>query len=220
MQPQQPQGAPTLNSGPHGELDPNYGFIFNGQQKPGRRFPFKLPGSNNLTRIVLLVIAGGAILGILLIVVSSVLGSKGVHTKEVTDVIGRAEEIARVSDLVAKQSRDVATQNLAATTATSLTSQEEQLLLYLKKYHKKIVPKQLHFYQDSTTDTQMQTAASTNSLTPTYYAYLKKHMADYNNSIKTAEVSSGPIGKSILQNASSSNQILLSSPQLATATAQ
>jgi hypothetical protein len=221
MPPQQPQNQPTLNSGPHGELDPNYGFIFNGQQKPRRRFSLgRLPGGSNIAKLAVLFVAGGAILGIIIIVLSSTLFSTKINTKELDDVIARAQEISRVSDLVAQNTRDVNTLNLASTTSTSLTSQQEELLTYLHKFHKKISAKDLGLYLDKTTDTQVQTAASTNTLTTAYYNYLKKHLADYNNSVKTAYNTSGPAAKTILQNTSSSNQVLLNSQQLATALGQ
>jgi hypothetical protein len=216
MQPQQPQGAPTLNSGPHGELDPNYGFIFNGQQKPGKRFSLgRLPGGNSFAKFAILIVAGGAILGIIIVTLSSLFGPK-INIKEIDNVIARAQEISRVSDLVVINSRDVNTQNLASTTSASLMSQQQQLLKYIHKFHKKISAKDLSLYLDKTTDTQVQSAASTNTLTTAYYNYLKKNLTDYSGSIKTAYDTGGPAAKIILQNAYSSNKVILGSYQLAT----
>jgi hypothetical protein len=125
MQPQQEQPSNLPNP------NPDYNFIFN-DQKSKRRFGFKIPGGNNVTKLVFFIIAGALVLGVLIIVLSNIFSPK-LNTKQVTDVVARGEEISRVSDVVRQKSRDLNTGNLASTTSTVLTSQEVQLVDYLKK---------------------------------------------------------------------------------------
>jgi hypothetical protein len=211
MQPQSP--SPNLPS-----PNPDYNFIFDSQQK--KRSWFKLPGGNNLGKLTLLIIGVGAVVGIGIVVLSSILGPK-INTKEVVDVIARGEEIVRVSNNVAQKSRDLNTANLASTTSTAVTSQDGQLISYLAKNKKKVSPKEIAIYTNTATDTAVVSADQNNNLSEYYDSYLKKSLTTYQSSIKTAfDTSNGPNLRAILQNFSNSNQILLSTQQLANATPQ
>lgn len=226
MPPQQSQqqDQPTLPSGPNGSLDPEYNFIFQDKKKPKFHFHVGLPSGNNFIRNIALIVGTGIVLMIIIIVLANVfLGSRGVNSKQLVDVMAHAQEIARVSDLVSQQqsNADINTLNLSATTSNALNSEQAQLTSYLHSMRiKKISTKDLDVYLNKSTDTQLQTAAQNNNLSTTYYSYLKTQLAAYENSIKTAYNSSGPKAKQILQSASASTQTLLASPQLASATAQ
>jgi hypothetical protein len=207
----QPASLPNAN--------PDYNFIFS-DQKPRRRFSLRLPGGNSLTKLAILIITGGAVLGILIIVLSSFFGPK-VNTKEITDVVARAQEITRVSDSVTVKSHDLNTANLSSTTSAALTSQQGQLTTYLKKNRKKVSPKETAIYQNKKTDDEIQSADQNNRLSEYYASYLKKNLADYQASIKTAyDTAGGPNIKSTLDDFSKSNQIILSTQQIATASSQ
>jgi hypothetical protein len=210
---------PQLTPGPQANLpspNPEYNFIFS-DQKPRGRFNFHLPGGNNLTKLAILIVAIGSVLGILIIVLSSFFGPK-VNTKEITDVVARAQEITRVSDSVSKKARDLNTANLASTTSASLTSEEEQLITYLKKSHKKVSAKDTAIYASKKTDDEIQSADQNNRLSAYYVSYVKKNLTDYQASIKTAyNTAGGPILKATLNEFSKSNQIILNTQQIATA---
>lgn len=218
MPPQQPQNpqvppAPTPTS-----PSPEYDFIYSNQQ-PKRRFGFGLPGGNNLAKLTVLIVGAGAVLGILIIILSSVLGPKGVNTKQVADIMSRAQEISRVSTLVNQQpGLDPDIQNLTATTINSMDSEEAQLKAYLASAHKKVSTKDLNLHLDKAIDTQIQSAVQTNSLDTVYTAYLKKHLTDYQNALKTTyDGTKSATLKSILQDAFDSTQVILSAPQVAAA---
>jgi hypothetical protein len=209
---------PPAQSQPPTIQSPNqdYNFIFS-DQKPKKGFNLRLPGGNSLTKLAVLIVGGGAILGILIIVASSFFGPK-INTKELTDVIARAQEISRVSDTVVQQSHDLNTTNLASTTSAALTSQEQQLLDYLKKNGKKVTPKDAALYKSSKTDGEVTSADQNNRLSEYYYSYLKKNLTDYEAAIKTAyNTAGGPVLKSDLNGFSISTTTLLSAKQLATA---
>jgi hypothetical protein len=208
------QDQAPITPGPAGSLDARYNFIFN-DQKSKRRF--SLPKINSPIKMALLIVGGGAIFGVLIVTLSSLFGPK-LNTKELTEVIGRAQEISRVSDTVSQQSKDINTVNLAGTTSATLSSQQAQLLNYVKIQKKKIVVKELAIYTDKRTDAEIQGAEQGNRLSEYYNSYLKKNLSDYQAAIKTAyDTSSGPNIKAILNNSSISNQTILSTKQLATA---
>jgi type II secretory pathway pseudopilin PulG len=213
MPPQQPQNQPA----PVSNSDPTYGFITDPAQKPKRRFSFSLPGGNNLTKLTLLIVAAGAIVGILIVIASSVFGSSGVNKKELVDAVAQAQEITRVSDLVSQQSRDPVTLGLASTTSTSLTSQRAELLAYLKKAKEKVSPKDVAIYLNKKNDTDLQTAAQNNRLSDAYYTYLKNELGKYQTALKTAHKDNPKGAKTILNNAYNSTQTILSTQQITTA---
>jgi hypothetical protein len=194
--------------------DPNYNFIFS-EQKPKRGFKLSLPGSNNLVKLTLLIVAAAVVLGILIIALSSFFGPK-VNTAQITEVVARAHEISRVSDLVVLTSTDQNTRNLAATTSNSLTSEQAQLLGYLGSLHKKITAKDLNIYLDKNVDKDIQNAVQNNNLTQDYTDYLKKHLPDYETSVKLAYNGTNLTkAKSILNEASISTTLILSTGPLA-----
>jgi hypothetical protein len=221
MPPQQ-QNQPTMTPGPGGNLDPNYGFIFNGQKQPKKRLNFNLlPSGNNLTKITMLIVGVGAVLGILIIILSSVFGSKGVDTNQLVGIAARAREINRVSDLVLQQSNDTNTDNLAATTANSLSSEQAGIFAYLNGLHIKVNIKELGVYQDKNTDTELQTAAQNNSLSSYYNSYLKKQLTTYQNELKTTfDATKSSKLQAILKDAYSSTNVVLTSQQVASAASQ
>jgi hypothetical protein len=219
MPPDQNQDSPPTTLGTDKNLDPNYKFIFNGDQQPKQRF--RLPGGGSLTKLTILIVAAAAIVGVLIIILSSFFGSKGVNTKEVVDLIARAQEITRVSNLVAKQSKDSSVINLATTSTTTLNSDQAQLVNYIhKKTHKKINTKDINAYKDSKIDNELQIANQTNSLSSYYYSYLKKHLTEYRGAIQLTGNDNPASIRPILQQALASSSNLLSDPQLSTATAR
>jgi hypothetical protein len=205
----QPQQAVDPNS-----PNPDYNFIFS-DQKSKRRF--SIPKVNSPIKLALLIVGAGFVIGILVIVASSLFAPK-FNSKEITEVVGRAQEISRVSDVVAQQSNDINAVNLASTTSTTLSSQKTELLNYVNTHKKKILAKNLGLYTNKKTDAEIQTAEQANRLSEYYNSYLKNNLSAYQAAIKTAyDTSSGPNLKLILNNSSISNQTILSTKQLATA---
>jgi hypothetical protein len=209
MQPEAQQQTPA----PAGNTNPDFNFIFNGDQKPRRHF--NLPGASSPIKLALIIIGGGAVIGILIIILSGILSPK-VNTKEILDVAAQAQEISRVSAAVSDKSRDLNTANLASTTSTTLNSQEAELISYLKRNKKKANPKNLAIYLSKQTDSEAETANQNNRLSEYYYSYLKKNLVQYEASIKTAyDTASGANLRSTLQDYSKSTKVILSAQQLA-----
>jgi hypothetical protein len=78
-----PPEAQQQTPAPVGNTNPDFNFIFNGDQKPKRRF--RLPSTSSPIKLALLIIGGGAIIGILIIVASNLFSPK-INTKEILDV--------------------------------------------------------------------------------------------------------------------------------------
>jgi hypothetical protein len=217
MPPQQQPAPPTMTPGPNGNLDPNYGFIFNGQQKaPGGKFKFSLPGSGGSRRLIYMLLAGGIGLIILIPVLSGIFLKSGVNSKELIDVIAHAREIIRVSAIVEQKASDQSTKNLAATTQTALVSEETEMLNYLGKV--KVGIKDVQIYFDKNAENKVLTSIQNNNLNTTYGTYLKNELGKYQSAVKTANSKAPKKAKVILQEIYSSNQTILSSQQVARAT--
>lgn len=190
---------------------PEYDFIYKDQPQPKRGL--SLPGSGlpKSVRIIL-----GATLGLFLIIILYVVlfGNKTASSDQLVGVIGRAQEIARVSEMVQQQSKDQNTINLAATTGIALSSDKSQLSSYLIKHHQKVSANQLITYKNSNIDTQLQAASQNNSLDTFYSAYLKKQLDAYHATLASAYSTTGPNGKSILKTSNDSVETLLNTAQL------
>jgi hypothetical protein len=209
MQPQDQQQNPA----PVGNTNPDFNFIFNNGQKPRRWF--SIPRVNSPVKLAALIVVSGAVLGILIIVLSGLFGPK-INTKEITNVAAKAQEISRVSTTVTDLSRDLNTANLASTTSTTLNSQETELINYLKKNKKRANPKELAIYLNKQTDSELETANQNNKLSEYYYSYLKKNLSDYQVAVKTAyDTASGPSLRTTLNEFTLSTQTILKTQQLA-----
>jgi hypothetical protein len=212
MPPKQNQ-QPTLPNS-----NPDYNFIFN-NQKPQRRFSLKFSG-NSLGKLALLIIGGCIVLGIVIIVLSSLFGPK-INTKQIVDIMARDEEIRRVSTIVVQKTTDLNTANLASTTSAALTSDESRLNDYLNNNKVKAPPKELVVYINKNTDGEIDSAEQNNRLSEYYNSYLKKVLTDYQTAIKTAyDGTNGTKIRSELQEISDSTKTILSAPQLASASPQ
>jgi hypothetical protein len=222
MPPQQPQppSPPTMTPGPGGNLDPNYGFIFNGQQQqaPGGRFKFPLLPAGGSKRILMFVLFGAIALIILIPIISSIFIKSGVNSKELKNVLARDQEITRVSKIVEQKSNDQNTKNLASTTQVALVSEQAQLGGYLSSVKVKVAPNDLRLYFDAKAESKILTSIQNNNLSTTYGIYLKNEIGKYQSALKAADVKAPNKAHVILQNGYTSSQAILSSSQVAKAT--
>jgi len=200
-----PQAPPTPVSSPL--PNPQYDFILRDPQKPRRSI--KLP------KPVFMLVGLVAAVFILIIVSSLVKSNKASKIQPMIEVVGRAQEIARVSGNIQSQSNDPYTQYLAATTQITFSSEQYQLSKYLASHGTKITTAELLVYKDSKTDTLLQTAQQYNNLEPTYDAYLKTSLIAYQNSLKAASAGAPAARLAILNDDFASTQVLLAAPEIA-----
>lgn len=189
--------------------NPQYEFIFKDQAQPKKSFG--LPNLPSGVKITL-----GIVIGLFLVVILYVVlfSNKGGKSTPLMGVMGRAQEIARVSDMLQQQSKDEDTVNLAATAEISMSSDQAQLTSYLKKNHQKVNTSQLLVYKDTKTDSEVQAAAQNNTLESYYQSYLKKQLDSYHTALAEAYSTAGPNAKLILQKSNDSVETLLSLKQL------
>jgi hypothetical protein len=186
-----------------------YDFIMNDGQKPGKKSGKSLP---NLPKPIAITLA--TLFGLLILVVfyALIFGGKTTGTDQMIGVIGKANEIARVSTEVGQASHDPLTQNLAATTATALNSDSIRLSIYLKSHHTKIDAATLKTYTNKNTDAEIQVALQNNSLPAYYISYLKTSLPGYASSAKQVYTSASVTSKPILADAFNNAAVILISP--------
>lgn len=183
---------------------PNYDFINNPKlATSGRRgLPNFFQHASGISLLSLV-----AVIGIILMVVLFS-GSGKSYSGEV-DLISRATEIERVSSLVNDQASSQAIKDLAASVEASLTSQQEQLVAYLKKHGKKVDPSKTTTHKNTATDSQMQAAAQSGKLDQTYASYVKSALTPYQNALQDLYKTAPTTERSILADAYNSNKTLL-----------
>ena len=137
-------------------------------------------------------------------------GSTG--NSPVVDSIARSQEIIRISSsLGTQQGIDTNTKDLAVTVKASLSSQQQQLIAYLKSKGTKIDPAKEVIYKNSSTDAQISSATQNNDLLVFYKSYLKTNLPLYESALQKAYASADSKDKPILSNAYTSSQTILSS---------
>ena len=197
--------APVSSPSPN----PQYDFILRDPQQSKRGF-----GLPSLPKPMLILVGVVGLTFIIIIIAAVLGGGKGGSTQQLVEVVGRAQEIARVSTNMQQQSQDPDTQYLAATTQIALASEQYQLTTYLAKHGVKITPAELLVYKNSSTDTQLQAAKQNNDLETSYDAYLKTSLAAYQNAINNVKVGAPAARLAILNSASTSTQVLLAASEI------
>lgn len=190
--------------------DPKFDFMLKDNQKPKRRLA--LPGMSKPVKIIL-----GVVLAVfILIIISSTLSgrNKGA-TQPIINAMARGQETLRVTHAVQLLNlQDPTTQAVAATTLSSLTSDQQQLKVYLANNHTKLSAALLAADLDKTTDAQMLSASQNNNLDQAYKTYLQQSLTKYQADLQIAFKLAGPKGKTILKNAYDGAGTLLANPPL------
>jgi hypothetical protein len=175
-------------------------------QSSGKLSNLGKPAKILVAAVLALAIAIGAAL---------LLGGSDSNSQQVLDLMAQNQEIVRVSEAQEQKFKDANTKDFSATTQAVLASQKFQMGDYLNKSGVKYNEKQLAVKKNSSTDTQLQTAAQNNNLESAYLTYLKTSLTAYSNSLSQAfQAADSQTLKGTLQSAYSSLQTLLNSPQL------
>ncbi len=171
-----------------------------------------MPGMSKPVKIIL-----GVVLAVfILIIISSTLSgrNKGA-TQPIINAMARGQETLRVTHAVQLLNlQDPTTQAVAATTLSSLTSDQQQLKVYLANNHTKLSAALLAADLDKTTDAQMLSASQNNNLDQAYKTYLQQSLTKYQADLQIAFKLAGPKGKTILKNAYDGAGTLLANPPL------
>lgn len=174
MDPQQPYGS---------QGGGNYDFIINPEQQPKKSMVPQLGGDSAFTKKLIFIIGGAVILIILMWIVGSMLGG-GTNTTELTKLVQRQQEVMRVSAEGAT-SGDAAVRNAAANTTLSVTSQQQQWLVFLAQEGVELEQKQRELLENATTDSTLATARSNNTFDSAFLNIMQTYLTDYAATIQT-----------------------------------
>lgn len=189
----------------------DYDFILKDKQTAKRNLP--LP---NLPKPMLIAVAVLAGLILVIIVASLLSGRKNSQWQPFESILARGQETLRVTQMTQQelQLQDPQTKALAATVSSALTSDQQQLKIYLAKNKVKVSMAELAVDTDKTTDASLQSASQNNSLDSAYVDYVKGALAKYLADAQKALAGAGPNGKTILNNSISGTRALLNSSPL------
>ena len=201
MQPQQPYyGAPQPPV-----VQPNYDFITNPGQP--RRVP-SLGGGSMRNRIV--IVALGLILLIVAFMIISGLLSGGDNKAAMLVVVQDQQALIHLStNATAQTAISTTNKNSATTTKAVLTSQQAQLLTFLKKQKQAVPVAKLGLKVSPQVDKQLADALASSTYDTTYRDVVKSQLTDYGLAIRAAyKVTPGPNARNLL-NAAYESAVLL-----------
>ena len=202
MQPQQPYYGPPQPSGSP------YDFIVNPGVAPKRS---RLPGGNSVLARSLLVLGGILVLLVIFIVVKNLLLVDSTNTPLLVAAVSQQQELIHLSSkAVLEPTIEPTTKNFALTTQLTLTSQQQQLLAYLKGQGHKIAPKQLANQVSLATDQQLAAAASASTYDATFRQIMQTDLTTYKQTLQQAFAkTSGDAGRTLINKDYDSAQLLL-----------
>jgi uncharacterized protein YpmB len=202
MQPQQPvYGPPPSGPSP-------YDFIVNPNAGSGRS---RLPGGNSVVARSILVIGGMIVLLIVFIVGKNLLLVGSTNTPDLISVATQQQELIHLSyNAVQVQTIETTTKNSALTTQLALTSQQQELLVYLKNHGHKVAQKQLSSQGSAATDQQLAAAVAASTYDATFNQIMVTKLTTYKQSLQQASTKgSDAAGQALLQKDYDSAQLLL-----------
>jgi hypothetical protein len=123
---------------------------------------------------------------VIIIILGSIFGTKRQKVVGLSDVVGQAQEINRVSAAEAASLKDPSVIALAATTQSALTSDQAQLKKYADAHKLKVDAKKIASFTDKTTDNTLAAAASNNALDAAYVSYLQAALKSYRAALMAA----------------------------------
>lgn len=188
--------------------------------KPQRRSMNFIPtGSSLLVRVAII----GVGIIILIILFSVIKGLVVTPPFDTTAMIGLAQdqqEMVHITSQALQQSTQQQaalsqnTMNFAVTAQASLSSDQNQMLSYLKANGKKVKSKVLSQKVSATTDEQLSSAAANSTFESTYIQLMQTALKNYQTALKTTFVSTkGPKGRQLLNQEYMSSQLLLNQLQ-------
>ncbi len=210
--PIQPSGAPSGDGTP----PPDYGFITQPPKPPRRSLGLPSLPSNGPPFLRIAIVLGGLLVLLILFVIIKSLLSGGGNTQALTTVAQDQQEMIHIltnGTTASTQQQAVlssADQNFAATAQLSLTSAQNQLIVYLKNNGKKVSTKTLNLKVSPATDQQLTTAASNSTYDTTFRQVMQSKLTNYEAALKAAyKQTKGRKGRQLLSNEYNGAQLLL-----------
>ncbi len=165
------------------------------------------PGFRNKALMVLgLVVVVGMILSVIAVIATS---GKGDSKQQLLDLAATQQEIIRVSTNANINAKGPTAKTLAANTAATVQSEQNDLVIYLKSKHIKVNPKLLAAKKSAATDAAFAEAAQNNKYDAAYIDYLAVNSAVYQKNMSQLYTNAKSLKlRSILFDANASIDIL------------
>lgn len=181
MQPQNPSPAPPPVV-PGGNGQPQYDFIFNDGQ-PGKK---SLLPSNMGKRGRIILVAAGAMIGIMLVViiVGLISGSQKGDTQALITAAKQQEELIRIAEIGVSKAKTQDAKNIAITTKLSLSSQQSEMQAAIKAAG--VSSKSAKSTPSSKTDQALLTAEQNNRFDEEFLKIMSDSLSAYQKSVKAA----------------------------------
>lgn len=144
----------------------------------------RLGGNAFLVRVG--IILGGAVLLMILVAIAiSAFGPKN-NTSSLVALAQRQQEIIRIADSAANQVQGQDTRNFVTNVDFSITSSQQQMVVYLAAHGTKLNAKTLAADKNPQTDALLANATSTNTYDPAVAQALTQQLQTYETLLKTA----------------------------------
>jgi len=168
----------------HSSADP-YDFIMNPAPLPPKK-KFAVSGGGSSLRGKVLKLLAGAVLLIIVLIVGARLafGNRTGNASTLVSLAATQQEIVRVTTLGLQKTKNPSVLAFAQTAKLTVSSQNSDLMAYLKKNGVKYKPEQLSAAKDSTFDDKLTSAAANNQLDEVFLDLLKASLDTYKTELK------------------------------------
>jgi hypothetical protein len=163
-----------------------YDFILN-PPKPPKASPLaKLPGGGNPFVAKIILLAGVAIVIMIILAIVSSFLTKGssANTTALIDIAQTQAELIRVSDQGVNNASQQSVKNLAITTKYTAKTQQNQLIKYLSSQGATVNPKQLTLKRNAQTDQKFTVAQQTSTFDAVFAKEMQSELQTYATSLK------------------------------------
>ena len=204
MPPNQAPQQPPFNqpSAPQTPENP-YHFILNPEQ-PKRSSSLGKPTG------LLFIIGAVAVVVVLIVVILSIAKGGGTSKQPYVTVAQDQAEMSRVAGLDLDRVQDTDVKNFATTTKLTMASDSASYTAYMGEHGVKISKKQLAAGTQSTTDAQLASAITSNTLDPTLRTLLQNEIKQYQTDLARAyRISTTSSTKAVLKQLNDNAELLL-----------
>lgn len=195
MQPEQQPYSP-----PPPSHTPDYDFIVNPATAPKKSL-IPLPTGGSILQRAAVVGGGLVILLIIIVIFVSLLSGSGNNTTPLVSIAQQQNELIRIATVGTLQTSDQAAKNFAVASQLSLTTDQQQLLTYLKGQGHKVSSKQLLATKSAKTDSELSAAQAASTFDSTFEQIMQTELTTYVQSLKTTFASTtGSNARKLLNN--------------------
>ena len=204
MQPEQQPYSPAPQN-----HTPDYDFIVNPAAVPKKSL-IPIPTGGSMLQRAAVVGGGLVILLIIIIIFASLLSGGSNNTAPLVSIAQQQNELIRVATVGTLQTSDQAAKNFAVASELSLTTDQQQLLTYLKGQGHKVSSKQLIATKSTKTDGELSAAEAASTFDSTFEQIMQTGLTTYTQSLKTTFASTtGPNARKLLNSDYSAAVLLL-----------